>query len=160
MNIEIKKLSPESWQQYRDIRLRSTECDPKAFAETPQDVNSRSEEEWKLFIQNMWFAVTNGIIIGTVGLLQDKPTQTAHIVSFWVDPAHRGKKIGTRLIQHLIEIAKPKDIKKLALTVTETQLPAIALYESLGFKIIDRLKDAACYGDNCYDQLLMELRLD
>lgn len=158
MNIEIKKLPTAFWQQYRDIRLKSTECDPKAFAETPQDVKNRPEEEWKLFIQNMWFAVTESTIVGMVGLLPDKNTKTAHIVSFWVDPAYRGKKIGTRLIQHLIEIAKQQEIKTLVLSVTATQQAAIVLYTALGFKTIDCLKHAACFDGIYYDQYIMEAK--
>ncbi len=52
-----------------------------------------------------------------------------------VDENHRGKSLGTKLIQKAIEIAKDKGCTKVVLDVDFDNGPARALYEKLGFTL-------------------------
>lgn len=158
MEISITKLPPESWQAYRDIRLKAIQCDPQAFAETLSQTLARPEEEWKSYIQNMWFVLAGQNIIGMIGLLKETHDR-ANIISLWVDPEHRGKKIGTKLIQYVLAYAQDIGIKTLNLTVTTTQKAAIQVYMSLGFTIVAGHEKAICRDDAYFDQYLMEKRL-
>lgn len=52
-----------------------------------------------------------------------------------VKEAYRGKGIGSRLMQKVIETAKEENCKRLRLQVLDWNKPAIDLYEKTGFKI-------------------------
>ncbi len=151
--VTICQLSPESWQVYKKLRLESITNDAQAFADTYQETLHMPQEMWEERIQNIWFAFIDDEPVGMIGLLQDTEfdKKQAYIVSFWVSPVHRQKGIGKKLIQHLQEIALSREIKKISLHVTVTQKPAIHVYESCGFKIVDTLKEATKL-----DQHLME----
>lgn len=47
---------------------------------------------------------------------------------------HRGKGIGTSLLQHLFEEAKARNISELSLSVAPENEPAMKLYRRFGFK--------------------------
>ncbi|TMU57243.1 GNAT family N-acetyltransferase [Flagellimonas algicola] len=52
-----------------------------------------------------------------------------------VDENARGKGIGRKLMEKLLEISKEKELAELLLFTGHHRLPAMALYESLGFKL-------------------------
>lgn len=159
MILEITQLPPESWQQYREIRLEAVRSDPKAFGMSYEEELERSESQWRDFLPNMWFAVIDNKIVGMIGLLRDAgivSKHRAHIISFWVKPEYRGQGIGKKLIQSLQDFAQTHEIRKLYLYVTKTQESAIRLYKSLGFEKVGELKEHTKYDDNYFDQYLME----
>lgn len=51
-----------------------------------------------------------------------------------VKEEYRNQKIGSKLIEHLIEIAKSKNIDNITLEVNINNIYAIKLYEKYGFK--------------------------
>lgn len=51
-----------------------------------------------------------------------------------VKEEYRNQKIGSKLIEHLIEIAKYKDVDNITLEVNINNIYAIKLYEKYGFK--------------------------
>lgn len=48
---------------------------------------------------------------------------------------HKGKKLGEKLIIHTLEQASENKIKNVLLSVYKNNLPAIRLYEKIGFKV-------------------------
>ena len=80
----------------------------------------------------------------------------ADIMNLVTKKNKRNNGIATQLLIHLFENAKSKKISKLTLEVNENNLPAIHLYEKLGFrKIAERKK----YYNNTYDALIMQKNL-
>ena len=65
----------------------------------------------------------------------------AHITTLAVDRKLRKKGIGTRLIKQLLEDAAGMKITQLYLEVRQSNLAALALYQKLGFKVIDRRRE-------------------
>ncbi|MHA2104905.1 MAG: GNAT family N-acetyltransferase [Candidatus Hodarchaeales archaeon] len=51
-----------------------------------------------------------------------------------IDPKHQKKDLGTKLMQGIFHFAKTKQIKSVFLQVEEKNIPAINLYNKLGFK--------------------------
>lgn len=76
--------------------------------------------------------------------------KTGHIVSIAVDPAHRGKGIGKKLVKTLLEKFKENGMKKARLEVRISNAAAINLYKKLGFNIEKRLKNYYPDGEDCY----------
>ncbi len=58
-----------------------------------------------------------------------------------VDADHRGKGIGRKLMEKLLEKAEGRNLDEILLFTGHHRLPAIGLYQSLGFK----LKDSGLY---------------
>lgn len=80
----------------------------------------------------IYFAKLNNKIVGTVSLL--KITDTVfELGKMAVTKNIQGKKIGTILLEHSINIAKQKQIKKLILYSNTILQPAIHLYKKYGF---------------------------
>jgi ribosomal protein S18 acetylase RimI-like enzyme len=58
----------------------------------------------------------------------------AEMGSVVVDPDHRGRGLGRRLVKGLMSWARVQDAAHAYLQVDQTNTVAIALYESLGFR--------------------------
>ena len=63
------------------------------------------------------------------------------IESVAVDPEYRGKGLAKALFQHIEDIAKQRGYEKIVLEVREHNREAIGLYEKLGFKKKEFLKN-------------------
>jgi ribosomal protein S18 acetylase RimI-like enzyme len=62
-------------------------------------------------------------------------------VSVGVSPGHRGRRVGTALLEALVEQAEREGVPALSLSVEESN-PAARLYERLGFRRIARVGGA------------------
>jgi ribosomal protein S18 acetylase RimI-like enzyme len=88
----------------------------------------------------------------------DKPpvqNVVADLLALAVLPAHQRHGIGTRLLDHVIEVAErvapSSKIASLRLTVAEDNVSAQRLYERAGFRIVD--------GSTSYDRGQRALRM-
>ncbi|MBR6524011.1 MAG: GNAT family N-acetyltransferase [Clostridia bacterium] len=96
---------------------------------------------------------TNGFCIvckeeDTAGLIafyaNDYDTNTAYITSLLVDKKCRGMGIATELVQRVESICFANGFKQVKLEVNKANLPAISLYEKLGYKS-DSEKEESIY---------------
>lgn len=72
------------------------------------------------------------LILGQSGFLT--PETYGFVYDIWVVPAHRGKGVGKFLVEWASEWARRKGHRKLKLEVSETNVRARHVYESLGFR--------------------------
>lgn len=93
-------------------------------------------------------------IIGYAGIWQ--PDDEAHITNIVTKKIYRNKKIGTRMLEELLKIAKSKNIKDITLEVNANNKIAISLYKKYNFKEIGLRKK---YYHNIDDALIMTLYL-
>ena len=73
----------------------------------------------------------NHSIIGYYGFLHI--LDELHILNVAVDPSYRGRKVGSALIEHLLERGRALSVRAVTLEVRESNFPAIKLYEKYGF---------------------------
>lgn len=158
MPIIITQLPPHEWQRYRNFRLAALQESPNAFGNAYESEQHIPEEQWHLWIANVWFALEDNIILGIIGFLPESPT-TAQIVSFWVTPQSRGKGIGKQLLQYIQELAKNRNFTKLYLYVSTTQTAAIGLYHAQGFTTVSLEKNHIVRDTGPLDQYLMSKTL-
>ena len=85
-------------------------------------------------IARFFVALDGDAIIGYYGFLHI--LDELHILNVAVDPNYRRRKVGTRLIEHLLEQARVLSARALTLEVRESNLPAISLYEKHGFRSV------------------------
>lgn len=58
----------------------------------------------------------------------------AHITQFCIAREHRGRGLGAALLQHTRDKLRDAGFRAITLTVTESNQPAVRLYESFGFR--------------------------
>jgi ribosomal-protein-alanine N-acetyltransferase len=81
-----------------------------------------------------------------------------HITNLAVRPALRRRGVARALLGHVLAGARRDGIELVFLEVRPTNLQAVSLYESFGFRVIGRRK--GYYFDTGEDALVMEARLD
>jgi ribosomal protein S18 acetylase RimI-like enzyme len=88
--------------------------------------------------QNVIFlAVLDGAVVAKAELVlspKTLPTQIGYIKRVVVHPEYRGQRLAYRLMEAVIVFAREQGVAFLDLHVFEQNLPAIRLYESLGFQ--------------------------
>jgi len=158
--IEIKKLPPERWQDYRKLRLEALQADLIAFGSSYEEEISRPEEFWRNRIGSMLFAVENDKLVGMVSYVFETRAKNKHIAgiyAMYVNQEFRNRGIGKRLMDSMISlIAENKDIRKIKLAVTPEQIYALKLYEACGFKRAGLFKDELYADGRYYDEVPME----
>ncbi|MCL7475948.1 MAG: GNAT family N-acetyltransferase, partial [ANME-2 cluster archaeon] len=87
-------------------------------------------------------ALQNGIVVGYVCLIMSK--QTHRVYSLTVGEAHRGKGIGTKLLEAAERYAMSHGAEALRLEV-RCNSDALRLYQKLGYSIVERKINY--YGD-------------
>ena len=142
--VEVHRVLPEEWRAHRDLRLDMLEADPDAFWADLSEVRSRSEEQWREEIVGPRIhlqARAGDEVLGGIALLPEGytpghaiPADRAHIVSLWVRPEARGTGTSSLLLRHLAGLALELGRPDLRLDVDESNAPARALYERLGFR--------------------------
>ena len=60
-----------------------------------------------------------------------------------VDPAHRRKGVGEKLVKHVIQALRELGCIKVNLQIRSTNTEVVTFYKSLGFKVEDRLSMGA-----------------
>ncbi len=157
--ISVQKLSPNDWQQYRDIRLMALKDDPHAFGSSYEEEVGQTEFDWQSRIGAMWFALDGEDVVGLIGLLQGENQSSKHcgyVISTWVKPQFRGKGIAKAMLKKLQDVAPSLGLRKLSLQVTVTKTAAFGLYQDLGFKTVGLLKNNLLKDGQYFDEYLME----
>ncbi len=81
-------------------------------------------------------ATVEGAVVGCAGLRltgDDLPPGAGEIKRMWVDPTVRGQRLGTRLLDYLIEIARESGLRRVVLDTRGDLVEARALYTREGF---------------------------
>ena len=147
MDFKIEKMTISDLEEIKDV----LEKDFDDFWK----VNTLKEEllsNYSYFI-TIKLSKTNEIL-GFAGF--KKTLDTADIMNIVVRKDFRNKKIGKKLLTSLIKKAKEQDIKTIFLEVNSKNLPALKLYENIGFKKIGIRKN---YYKNS-DGINMKIELD
>lgn len=90
-------------------------------------------------------------------ILIDLFDDRAEVIDIAVALLYRNKKIGDKLLKHIIEICKNKGCENITLEVKVNNKPAIKLYKNNGFKILSIRKKY--YSNGTLDAYLMIRKL-
>lgn len=86
----------------------------------------------------------NGKDVIGCGGIRPFDDSTVEIRRLWIDPRWRGHGLGRRLLEHLEEIGRGSGAAMVVLDTNESLTEAIAMYESSGYRSVER------YNDNPY----------
>jgi len=62
------------------------------------------------------------------------PSQSGELIDLWVDPEHRGRGVGRRIIEQLLQFFRAHEIQFLAVNYVNGNLAAESLWRKLGFE--------------------------
>ncbi len=144
-DVVVRRIRPEDWAVTRSLRLRALADAPYAFARTYQEESVRPDAFW---IDRAVVACTGKSIATflafdghepagiTTGIVDDGGQP--QLVSMWVDPVLRGRRLGESLVNAVVQWALDGGFEQLSLWVSEDNGPAIRLYQRAGFQSTDR----------------------
>jgi putative acetyltransferase len=101
-------------------------------------------------------AISAGGGVGSAALREIEPSpagRTCEMKRLYVRPSHRGQGLGRRLAQEIIDRGRALGYAAMRLDTGDDMIPARRLYESLGFRPIERYND-----DPMENTLWFELR--
>jgi L-amino acid N-acyltransferase YncA len=93
-----------------------------------------------------------GTVLGTAKMGPNRPGRGSHVgtASFMVDPAARGRGVGRRLGEHVVQWHRDQGFAAIQFNaVVETNLAAVRLWQDLGFEVVGtvpRAFDSAAHG--------------
>lgn len=145
-NSSIQIATPKDWKPFKTIRLEAFKQEPAAFSTLYEEASTYKDTYWKDMLEEenniILISYFDGKPVGLVRAAlkdEDVAPDTAYIGSLYVHKDFRGKGIGKTLFNRLIEeVSKHPEIKFLRLWVNEIQTTAINLYQTLGFKVVDK----------------------
>ncbi|HET6860924.1 MAG TPA: GNAT family N-acetyltransferase [Streptomyces sp.] len=86
----------------------------------------------------------DGTVLGTAKMNRNHQGNGSHIASatYLVDPKHSGRGVGRALVEHSVAWARAEGYRAMQFNaVVETNVYAVKLYESIGFKVIGTLPE-------------------
>ena len=102
------------------------------------------------FLSLFSLPTTRGWIDKTGLLLISHVLDEIEILTILTHPDFRGQGRATAFLNHLILYAKENNVRQIFLEVNESNLPAIYLYEKVGFKKISVRKNYYRQKDNTF----------
>ncbi|CUR54261.1 conserved hypothetical protein [metagenome] len=129
---EIRVLTADEWQVWREIRLRSLAESPDAFGSTLAREQAFTEDDWHDRLRSVAVvAFVEGRPVSLGGGYRVRPGWL-QVVAMWTDPAHRGAGLAGRVLDVIVAAAYAED-RRLVLDVERSNASARAAYERFGF---------------------------
>ncbi len=131
--VEIVRIGPDDWREFREVRLASLSDAPGAFGATHADWVDASEERWRQRLTEVPFTVVARSATGPVGVASGMDADDGvELISVWVAPAHRGSGLAGRLIDRVVGWARDRE-RPTFLMVRDDNAAAIRSYARVGF---------------------------
>jgi GNAT superfamily N-acetyltransferase len=131
----VRATTLDDWQVMREIRLQALRDAPDAFASTYAREIAFEPAEWhRRAIRDGSFLayLRNGELAGLAGAFEEEPG-VVELISMFVRPQARGHRVGEALVDAVVAWARNRNAASVHLWVTETNKPALRLYERCGF---------------------------
>lgn len=164
--MKIRQLTGSDAQIYRDLRLKALTTDPDSYISTfeKESKKSLSDFSWELrsslkpSIEGYYGVFDKGELLAYLQISKTGLTKQEHIIflyNLYVDSNYRRQKIGSLLVNYIIEQIKEKDkqIEQILLAYNGKNISAGKLYQSLGFKKFAIQKNTIKYK-NQYDDTI------
>ena len=157
----IRHLAPSDAAAYQTLRLAALSESPAAFGssyEEEYDTPLATVEGYLASSQERckFGAFVGADLVGIVGVAREgarKMRHKAFIRGMYVAPSHRAKGVARQLLERGLVFAASMDgLRQVTLSLTAGNAAALALYESVGFKVFGHEPDAlfvdgVFYGD-------------
>jgi predicted GNAT family acetyltransferase len=123
---DLRRLSPDDWADFRDIRLRSLEESPDAFGSTLEREQAFTEDDWLQRLSGPVYVVDDPRPVSVGGVFDNDGV--GQIWGMWTEPAYRGRGHARRILDAVTPL-----LPRIQLHVNITNGDARAVYERYGF---------------------------
>ncbi|MEV6521632.1 GNAT family N-acetyltransferase [Longispora sp. NPDC051575] len=132
--VTVRRLGPGDWELTRRLRLAALLDAPDAFGGTYADTLARPEEQWRSWPGGgpVFAAERDGLPVGLVCGFPH-PDGRAELISMWVAPGARGRRVAARLIDAVADWARESGAEALELHVYPHNQAAYQAYARYGF---------------------------
>ena len=163
MSYTVRRLSADDAAAYRAIRLEGLKDAPDAFGASLAEDAALSDEDWRTRLtRNFAYGVfAGGELGGIAGFYVESGAKTrhrGHLVGVYTRPAFRGTGASRQLLAEVIGEAG-KHVQFLYLQVTQKNLPAVRLYERMGFVVYGKDPGGLMVDGVMHEDYLMMLPL-
>jgi ribosomal protein S18 acetylase RimI-like enzyme len=164
----IRRLDPADAPAFQALRLAGLLDTPAAFGRNYEEekvlpLSAFAERLVQREDAAVFGAFDGDALVGIVGLRREEALNYFHKGTLWgmyVAPAARGAGLARELVQAALAFARGvPGLAKVNLHADAANVPAVALYESLGFVVFAREADGMRVNDRRTDELQMTLRL-
>jgi len=142
-SILVEALSPDDWERYRAIRLRSLKINPEAFGGKLEEESVLPESHWRAEMTKSEVLVASrderDVAVMYVEVLDGDHGATCWIGGCWSDPDVRGQGAFRALFAYLDSYVGEKAWSRQGLGVWADNENAIAAYKKLGFEFAGEL---------------------
>jgi GNAT superfamily N-acetyltransferase len=101
--------------------------------------------------ENMWIAEVDGKASGVVALV-NVDDDTAQLRWFLIEPEFRGRGLGRKLLETLLEFCREKGYKHILLWTVNILEAARHLYGSYGFKLTESVENKSWTDDVIFEE--------
>ena len=139
MTFSIRRLGLEDVAAYRAIRHEALANHPEAFVSTAEAFAQKSDADIRQTLEALTVFgafLPDGRLGGINAFLRNDGAKERHrgwMIQVYVRPEHRGSGMAGALVEHLVEHAR-RHVLQIHLGVWSENVPAIKLYERLGFE--------------------------
>jgi len=149
--MDVQPLDGDDWRLKRDLRLAALLDSPSAFASSHARELHRSEAEWRNWPSPGRFyaafadpaaagdeAARRGAVGIAAAWVAAAEPDTTHLISMWVTPAARGRRVAARLAEAVLGWAREHGSTVVELEVAAGNDAAMAAYLRAGFTVTQR----------------------
>jgi predicted GNAT family acetyltransferase len=123
---EVRRLGPDDWEAFSEIRLRSLADSPDAFGSTLQREQTFAEDDWRRRLTGAVYAVLDPDPVSVGGVFDD--AGVTRVWGMWTEPAHRGRGHARAILDTLLPAGVSAELH-----VNTANATARAVYERFGF---------------------------
>ncbi len=132
--MDIVRIGPDDWEQFKAVRLASLSEAPAAFGSRHADWVDAPVERWQDRLTQVPLTLLARSGADVVGVVSGQPVddQWVELISMWVAPGARGAGVAGRLIDAVADWARGED-RRTYLMVRSDNVRARTAYERAGF---------------------------
>jgi ribosomal protein S18 acetylase RimI-like enzyme len=146
MTVETRALTADDWELFRSMRVQALAEAPNAFRSTYDAESAQSDDHWRDMVSRTAGHPDSEVFLGSIDgrpgaiafVRVEHDSATARIGAMWVDPAFRGRGVGSQVLTAALDFGKAAGAEWAELAVTEDNGPAQRLYAAAGFEPTSR----------------------
>ena len=131
--VELRRIGPDDWQDWRSIRLRALAQDPAAFGSDLAREQAFTEVDWRDRAGGgSVLAYDGGVPVAMgAGFAGERPGFLM-VVAMWTEPSRRGEGLGGQVLDEVVAMAQELGLTA-HLFLMKANPEAGRLYERHGF---------------------------
>jgi RimJ/RimL family protein N-acetyltransferase len=155
--VVVRRVVPDEWQTFRDIRLAALADAPDAFVTTLAQAEAYPEQRWRSHTSEggTMLGWRDGEPVGLVAVYV--PDDQPHLVMMWVKPAARGSGVAEALIDAVLAWAGERHADHVGLWVVEGNERAERAYAKYGFRRTGRSQPVPGRPDEVEHEMIYAL---